>query len=255
MAESKCSVDHCGKSPKSRGYCDMHYSRWRKTGSAIRECLTCGEEIATRGSAKYCGEKCRPRCKVAGCEAPYRSRDGYCARHKALVRNNGVPTGVREWTATADKYKCLACGAIFAQGEGSGRQFCSSKCSGLYRTYGENIPPANFSCIMCGEHFERDRWKCLHVRSDKKLCDRCRKSKQKRHKSSVGYLALRDGLDCGICGEAVDMSLKHPDRMSPSVDHIVPVACGGDNDESNLQLSHLVCNVTKQAREGFSIVR
>lgn len=51
---------------------------------------------------------------------------------------------------------------------------------------------------------------------------------------------------CGICGNPVDFSLKWPDPLSPTIDHIVPVAKGGHpSDIDNLQLSHAICNRTK----------
>lgn len=59
----------------------------------------------------------------------------------------------------------------------------------------------------------------------------------------------RDGWVCGICGEPVDANLKHPNPLSPSLDHIVPLALGGRHSRANTQLAHLVCNVRKGARE------
>lgn len=54
---------------------------------------------------------------------------------------------------------------------------------------------------------------------------------------------------CGICGQPVDFSLKWPDPMSKSVDHIIPVSKGGHpSDISNLQLAHLCCNREKSNR-------
>ena len=51
---------------------------------------------------------------------------------------------------------------------------------------------------------------------------------------------------CGICGKPVDLSLKYPHPMSPTVDHIIPVAKNGHpSDLSNLQLSHFSCNRQK----------
>lgn len=230
----------------------MHYQRWRKTGDLDRHCETCGAALpAVPGLQKYCGPDCRPRCKADGCPEPFRSRDGYCARHKALVRRNGKPEGAYEWTPESDVYECQACGKKYESGSGWNRRFCSGNCQQIWRTYKGDIPSLDFDCAMCGTHFTRDQWGDKHQRRDKKLCDRCRRSKHKRHHSSVGYLAKRDGTDCGICGETVDLALRHPDLMSPSVDHIMPVALGGSNDEDNLQLSHLVCNLTKQARADY----
>lgn len=52
---------------------------------------------------------------------------------------------------------------------------------------------------------------------------------------------------CGICGLPVDKSLKFPDPMSPTVDHIIPIDKGGHpSDINNLQLAHLCCNNQKR---------
>ena len=51
---------------------------------------------------------------------------------------------------------------------------------------------------------------------------------------------------CGICGQPVDMSLKHGDPMAATIDHIIPVAKNGHpSDIENLQLAHWICNRQK----------
>ena len=51
---------------------------------------------------------------------------------------------------------------------------------------------------------------------------------------------------CGICGLPIDKTLKYPDPMSASVDHIIPIDRGGHpSDISNLQLAHWKCNRMK----------
>ena len=51
---------------------------------------------------------------------------------------------------------------------------------------------------------------------------------------------------CAICGKPVDKTLKSPNPMSASVDHIIPVSKGGHpSDLSNLQLAHRACNRAK----------
>lgn len=51
---------------------------------------------------------------------------------------------------------------------------------------------------------------------------------------------------CGICGKKVDKTVKYPNIMCPTVDHIIPIAKGGHpSDMSNLQLAHFGCNRQK----------
>ena len=53
-------------------------------------------------------------------------------------------------------------------------------------------------------------------------------------------------LTCWICGEEIDKTLKFPDPMSFSADHLDPVARGGRNDGTLLP-AHLRCNASRQA--------
>jgi 5-methylcytosine-specific restriction endonuclease McrA len=48
----------------------------------------------------------------------------------------------------------------------------------------------------------------------------------------------RDGLTCGLCGDPVELADVH-------IDHIIPVARGGDDWPGNLQVTHSACNVRK----------
>ena len=57
---------------------------------------------------------------------------------------------------------------------------------------------------------------------------------------------------CGICGKPVDKSLKYPNAMSPTVDHIIPINRGGHpSDIDNLQLAHFICN--RQKSDNFVV--
>ena len=59
-------------------------------------------------------------------------------------------------------------------------------------------------------------------------------------------IILRTQQLCGICGQPVDMSRRYPDPLSPTVDHIIPLAKGGHpSDLANLQLAHRWCNRAK----------
>lgn len=55
----------------------------------------------------------------------------------------------------------------------------------------------------------------------------------------------RDAWLCGICSTAVDRTLSYPHPMSPSLDHVVPLARGGEHSRANTRLAHLNCNVRR----------
>lgn len=61
-------------------------------------------------------------------------------------------------------------------------------------------------------------------------------------------LYVRQVNRCGLCGRVLT-------RVSrPHVDHVVPVALGGDNDESNLQVLCADCNRGKSAHLGWPLL-
>ncbi|MET7607447.1 HNH endonuclease [Streptomyces avermitilis] len=58
----------------------------------------------------------------------------------------------------------------------------------------------------------------------------------------------RDDWVCGICHEPVDPELQFPDPGSVSLDHIHPIARGGEHSRANSQTAHLGCNLRKSAK-------
>ena len=60
----------------------------------------------------------------------------------------------------------------------------------------------------------------------------------------------RDGWMCGICGRPVDKTLRHPHHMAASIDHVLPLACGGAHTRANVQCAHWICNSRKTDLRG-----
>lgn len=59
---------------------------------------------------------------------------------------------------------------------------------------------------------------------------------------------VRDGWVCGICHDPIDRNLRYPHQLSASLDHVLPVALGGEHTLENCRAAHLVCNVRRGAR-------
>lgn len=130
MTNPTCTIDGCNKPLRCRGWCNMHYRRWRATGSPglaastrtglCRECAAPGCETPTRSSgALYCemhygrmrrsgtlDARERPIytsqvCSVEGCEKN-RRESGMCPMHAVRVRRHGspdvyIPYSERRW--------------------------------------------------------------------------------------------------------------------------------------------------------------
>jgi hypothetical protein len=77
MTTLTCVIPGCLKPHKSRGYCDTHYARWRKTG-----------DPGTLESLKVA--KPPSKCAAPDCESLARSSGAlYCEKHYARMRRNG----------------------------------------------------------------------------------------------------------------------------------------------------------------------
>nr|DAF15281.1 MAG TPA: HNH endonuclease [Caudoviricetes sp.] len=63
------------------------------------------------------------------------------------------------------------------------------------------------------------------------------------------------GTRCAICGQPVDMSLRYPDPLSPTVEHVTPRSRGGTDSLANLRVAHHTCNVRKGNRPKTGKIR
>jgi len=93
-------------------------------------------------------------------------------------------------------------------------------------------------------------WKAAHP-------DRVSDSNQKRRailhgadRTPVSRRAVfdRDNGLCHLCGRTVDWTVRHPDPLSKSLDHLIPLARGGKHEPTNVALAHLRCNIQRGTR-------
>ena len=226
---ARCSIEGCIAPQRARGWCVFHYSRWSE----------CGDPEAPVTRVSHSGEV----CIVDGCINPQRKRE-WCSSHYSQWQRTGAVWPLRPW---AKEFICVVCGTETGSTPGF-RKFCSPPCAQLWVRHEGNVPQS-VDCVRCKKSIPlavRGK-KGYRRRVDVKLCRRCR-SDLRKHGMSVEQLAQRDGAVCGICGEEVDLTLRIPNRMRASVDHIMPRSRGGTNDPMNLQLAHLQCNAVKSDR-------
>ena len=72
-----------------------------------------------------------------------------------------------------------------------------------------------------------------------------------RHRARI----RRDEPACHICGKPIDYTLPHLDPWSFVIDHVKPLAKGGDDTLANIKAAHRECNSKKRARLIAPIVR
>lgn len=46
------------------------------------------------------------------------------------------------------------------------------------------------------------------------------------------------------------MTIRVPNLMAPTIDHVIPISHGGDDTKANVQLAHFGCNNRKSNRGG-----
>lgn len=77
---------------------------------------------------------------------------------------------------------------------------------------------------------------------------RAQKLRAQVERYTTSEIAARDRYRCGLCRRKVPMDLTHPHPLSPTIDHVVPLADGGDDVKANVQLAHFRCNSSKGVR-------
>lgn len=55
----------------------------------------------------------------------------------------------------------------------------------------------------------------------------------------------RDDWTCRLCLKPLDREAKVPHPLAPTLDHILPLALGGEHVYSNIQAAHFLCNSRK----------
>lgn len=76
MADRICSVADCGNPHLARGFCNVHYLRWKKHGDPL------------------IGARTRNTCSVDGCDGPCVGR-GWCEKHYTRWKRHGDPLATR----------------------------------------------------------------------------------------------------------------------------------------------------------------
>jgi 5-methylcytosine-specific restriction endonuclease McrA len=80
-------------------------------------------------------------------------------------------------------------------------------------------------------------------------------SRNSAHQERMRQHVARSKPACHICGRPIDYTLHYLDPMAFVIDHVIPLARGGDDALHNIAAAHRSCNSTKRARDHAPIIR
>lgn len=253
---SPYSVEWRGSGHKPK-YCS-NYCRWarvrRDAPSKQRPtrvpsqliCIECGsgfEFLVTTQTPRYCSTQCIVLAK----------------------RRRAKPA--------PEEICCRRCDSVFTWQPKAGMRpaFCSKACRNPARAQGFRTR-SEATCWAIAHRRERDPSKiivqaCSHCGQPagystssyvpNKFCStQCRQAegganaRARRRNAFVARVSLaaiikRDRGLCWLCGLPVDLSLRAPDLMAKSRDHVTPIALGGKHEPSNVRLAHVLCNIKR----------
>lgn len=183
-----------------------------QTGDDVRRvCLYCGGPVTGRMSKKYCSLNCQDKAKKM---RRYYSDPDYRARSIAKSRLRQYKLGIGSISDPRPQ-TCCQCGCVY--------------------TPKKNHPENRFCSKTCQDKFN-NRTRRLRLVLALRVPYR-----------DIDILE-RDGWRCKLCGKKINPRLKGPHPMAASIDHIVPLALGGNDCPENVQAAHLSCNSAKHTR-------
>jgi hypothetical protein len=220
-----CEIPDCGKTHLASGLCGTHYNRTlpNRHPKATYECAGCGASVIKdagrdkKYSRLFCSEACHHRKRSAEAHAVV-AWEPRPTLHSFIDRMPGKPKKGRTRVITAGY--CRTCAAPFADMYGS--VTCSESCQAL----------SHRASKQDGKHRRRARQRGAFIAPVRR-----------------NAVYERDGWTCQLCYLPVDREAVAPDRMAPTIDHILALANGGTHEPSNVQTAHFICNALKGDRE------
>lgn len=166
---------------------------------------------------------CSGTCKAANCSASARLDGRFEKWAQATAERKRQPVRAG---------RCVVCGDEF-ESKYSGRRYCSNRCGAK----------ASYECRRDTAEF----W-AAHAEHGRRR--RARKKTAVVEKFTSAEVFLRDGYRCHICRKKCRLSAVVPHPLAPTIDHLIPLARGGDHTRANVATACFRCNSVKGARGG-----
>lgn len=278
---TRCRKTASSEKAKADGRYAAQLAADRAKRIPIRLDITCGECGSTfvgAGNAKYCGAECRKAVRLRETRE-WTARTDYHAKHRAkpevaAKRREREQTHGRDYRQGAKvPATCVVCGSEWmadCRAKSRPVSYCSHTCRAVGLHGGRRTPvpathpsrstliPASHpvrrsECARCACAFGR-QWpgQIYCTQRCARRAHAARRDIRKRGQwvEHVAPIAVydRDGWTCKLCGDPLDPDAEVPEWYAPTVDHVVPLAHGGEHSMANVQAAHFICNSRKGDR-------
>lgn len=218
-------------------------------------CRECGK-IKVKKNQYYC-DVCKAKhygkriCREEGCNNTTKRNCDFCNECLNLRR-----FGIK--SSNVYFINCSVCGTMFTSRREDSR-CCSKKCGFMIGYYGVNVKRVERICKECGSIFAT-----YNLNTQREYCSkRCSKkagSRNGKHRRrilkkknfietvNIDVLFKRDNGRCKLCDKKLDRERIVPHPLAVTIDHIVPLSCGGEHSYRNTQLACFMCNSLKGNR-------
>ena len=257
--------------------CGLDFHHYGARGRLPKRCEPCTKTYRFPPTLPY-----QVSCKACGLQCQRKRRAAYCS--KKCGRSQQVRTKASSGRSGFEDRNCKACLGGFSARKDNDRIFCSIVCRSawraitapppMYRVYRKRpatTQPPQRHCLDCSVVLD-GKWvrRCSPCRDaadiiakrNAKLTQRLTGKKaasrnaRKLRQRGVTVEAVnpivvleRDRWTCQLCG------IRTPKKMrgtyndnAPEVDHILPIAKGGEHSYRNTQCACRKCNITKSSK-------
>jgi hypothetical protein len=222
-------------------------------------CIECGEYFRTNNAQqKTCSRRCsvlhtarRKGVLIAqswcrGCSAQFKPRsnayNSYCSKQcwcessKRLTAEREALRRIRDNNSPWKSWPYLKASA------GQGPRICPD--CGVERPRKWKTLCSN--CRKARRKLRRERERSSPSSRAARRRAKYRRRMRERAAKQVPYqrsdIFSRDGWMCHICGSATDTSADVPHPRAPTIDHILPLSCGGEDTSENVKTACFICN-------------
>lgn len=219
----QCSEDGCDKPTQGRGLCASHYSAWHRSQNKYTiTCVACGQQAKVdRPTRKHCSTTCAATHGSQASAASVRTR---YPRPVALYTGPRHTPPPIQWVKTAHRLTSGQC------------RVCDTWFVSLH---------TDITCSpQCFTQYHADQ---------KRMAKERRRALQRRafvENVIRKQVFNRDGYRCHICRRKTDPTKKTPHPRAPTIDHVIPLACGGKHEKTNCRTACFLCNSRKGDRGG-----